>query len=197
MNHFVPCKAQCTLVCAATLLSFVVEVDAQTSSTNRVSDRSARTKARYAASVAPGATPPKAVYLLPEPDIIETMIWPNPNAAGDTKELQSRVAKLLSRFDEPYAERALHFSWLQNDPYFQQIRGRVSGWAGIVKDVEQLPGDGWVATVRVSPRIYPQSRAILLDYVEETYRFQNGKLARIASDAIEKKRDKRQIFTPF
>ncbi len=144
-----------------------------------------------------GATPPKAIYLIPEPDIVETNILPNPNAARDSKELQSRIAKLLSRFDEPYAERALHFSWLQNDPYFQQIRGRVSGWSGVVKDVKQTPGGGWIATIRVSPRIYPESRAILLDYVEETYRFQNGNLTRIASRRAREETRQKTSFCPI
>ncbi|WP_406697465.1 hypothetical protein V5E97_01275 [Singulisphaera sp. Ch08] len=201
MTPFSNKKAWCAIVSSVALLSFATEVGAQTTPKGRDSGRSSRTKSATARSLAtsrrPGQPLPNPKYLLPERDLVETIILPNPKADKDSKMLQSSVAEFLSRFDASYAERALHFDWLQHDPYFQQIQGRVSGWAGVIKDVEQLPKGGWIATIRVSPRIYPQSRAILLDYVEETYRFQNGNLVMVATDVFEKKPDKKQIYTPF
>ncbi|WP_406695122.1 hypothetical protein V5E97_29200 [Singulisphaera sp. Ch08] len=188
------------IAASVALLSIAAEVGAEDAPKGRDSARISRAKAERARALAksphPGQPSLKSLDV-PQPDRVDTLIRPHHEADKDSKMLQSRVAEFLSRHDAPYADRALHFAWLQNDPYFQQIQGRVSGWRGVIKEVEQLPEGGWIATIRVGPRIYPQSRAILLDYVEETYRFQHGNLVMVATDVFEKKPDKKQIYTPF
>ncbi len=112
-----------------------------------------------------------------------TKIVPNAAATGEALGLQEEFAAAMARADPVPEGRKAHFAWLAKDEYVRRYDITRLGWYGAVKSVEPRPGGGWTVTVVIGPWLYIPFRGLLMDQVEETYDYVEGRLHLARSDA--------------
>jgi hypothetical protein len=133
------------------------------------------------------------------PSLQGTLVYFNPNAEGETLRLQEKFAEIFARQDPEPESRWAHFAWLPMQihvkPFispgslrFEWIPNAETnvwrtGWEGVIAGSSEQP-DGVEVVVRIWPRMHSTSvKTLLSDYVMETYRFANGRVELIATDA--------------
>ncbi|WP_406700895.1 hypothetical protein V5E97_19080 [Singulisphaera sp. Ch08] len=119
--------------------------------------------------------------------------FPDPNVPEGSKELQKNIAEVLRRLSTPYPSRIAHFAWLNTNPDWQKFGVRLAGWNGMIVKANELADNVWIAKVHVRPCTVAAGRSLVYDYVEEVYRYQNGKLILIETDAGVPKPDKQRL----
>jgi len=123
--------------------------------------------------------------------------FPNNNASGESKRLQQMIAKTLELLCTPNQARSTHFSWLSNYDMVRKNHSKLIGWSSVILEAKELPGNGWIAKVRVRPYLSNVGRSAVLDYVDETYRYQDGKLVFVDTDANIPDPKKRQLISIY
>ncbi len=122
----------------------------------------------------------------PDPSVPDPSFYaflPNSHVSGEELVFQREIARVLCDRAESYPGREEHFAWLADDELFQKAVHRVNGLQGYILEAEELPGGGWLARVRVRPSVAAFGLAYIKDYIVEDYRFQDGVLTRIRTDA--------------
>jgi hypothetical protein len=99
-----------------------------------------------------------------------TRVTPNPEATGDTRALQTRIAGLLAAGDFVPEQRKEHFRWMSKNE-----QTPITGWHGtILGTVADGDRDGTVVRVKMSP--LPVNGFWTASATIERYRFVGGKI---------------------
>lgn len=101
-----------------------------------------------------------------------SVISPHPDATGDVRVLQEKLAALLSQQDPVPLGRLIHFRWCDTPDL------GLRGWKGTIKDVVRAP-QGLLMTIEMRPYLVSQLGGITdtPDHVIETYLYSNGHMA--------------------
>lgn len=136
--------------------------------------------------------PPRQTFNRDVPEPPYEAFTPHSSASGEDLDFQKEIARILCSQAKSYPAREQHFNWLANDPLFQKAVHRVYGLNGYILEAEKLPG-GWHARVSVRPSVAAVGHAVIDDCIIEDYRYQNGVLTLIQTDAAMPKPDKQRI----
>jgi|GEM_PF-3591185 len=123
--------------------------------------------------------------------------FPNNNASGESKEFQKKVAKILDHLCASNQARLEHFAWVSTNDIVLKNDSELIGWDGVILEAEEWSSNGWTAKVRVRPRLSRVGRADVVDYVDETYRYQNGRLILVDTDAGRPDPKKKRLISVF
>lgn len=100
-------------------------------------------------------------------------VEPHPEAKGDERATQERIADLLSRQDYVPAHRVEHFRWIP-----EQMGMTIAGWRGRIVETARAPGG-----VLVKVKITPIAGLGTSDHTLESYLSTNdGRLVHVASE---------------
>lgn len=107
----------------------------------------------------------------------------NSHVKGDDRAFQKEIVKVLCEKAESYPGREEHFSWLADDELYQRTVRKVYGLKGWILEAKELPGGGWLARVSVRPSVEAVGLVYIKDFILEDYRYQDGVLTMIQTDA--------------
>lgn len=170
----------------ATLIGVVMLSGVATSAEGRPEKKSSRKPAAAKAF----SLPPIQGHIGDAPGPPYPAFFPNVDATGDELAFQKGVAKILCEKAESYPGREDHFGWLAENELFQKYVCRVHGLSGHILEAKSLPGGGWLVRVSVRPIVSAVGRAVILDDILEDYRYQDGVLTLVQTDAAKPKPDK-------
>jgi hypothetical protein len=123
------------------------------------------------------------------PPTFETRIVVSPDAAGDVLVLQTAFVERFAKNDPLPSSRSRHFDWLPPNDQVRHI-----GWSGVVLAVQPERDGTSLVKIRVYPWLFSRVlKTLVVDYVEEVYRFGPNLLQLVDSDADQPK-PKLQMF---
>jgi hypothetical protein len=155
----------------------------------------------------PGGTP--RIERLPEPSPPRhegSFIRLPPEAKGEAFLVERAFASAFARQDPQHVSRTAHFAWLPETLHVKAIVGPGSvgiewvlgakpnvwrtGWCGVIQSMDRQPDGSLHVAVKIQPQVFSTAyKSLMADYVIETYRFADGRIELIATDAATPRRN--------
>ena len=130
-----------------------------------------------------------------------------PEAKGEAFLVECAFAAAFARQDSQHASRTAHFAWLPEMLHVKAIvvgPGSVrvewvpgakpnvwrTGWCGVIQAMDRQPDGSMHVAVKIQPQVFSTTcKSLMADYVVETYRFADGRIELIATDAATPRRN--------